>query len=409
LAEETTKEDQITTQEIRKVLRKEPKLLLADFGTLNLKSSIYDDGRFHEYNAIIRNQVYYISPEKAERINKQSHGEVHLESGFFTLKEIQEKKLLFQSEPIYVQLDAIPRSVEILVKSYQNMCEQTEVELGLEQGKVTHNLREWSVVVAIAAFETREAMSSVEAVHIEALKILGFKSAYINTQIMYDYISQINHMKELGLQEGYGFIVNIGGGDTEIAAISGVPLMHTFRRFPLAGQDVTMYCERILQEELKIPGVMINTIEEWLMDDGTVLKDAPPTMKIVKRNEVNIQKLLNSPALLFDYKAYYNQSRKYNSITEIVRDSIEAVIMTSSFDDAVAMILSAVIIVGGGANYNGIANRLEAELKSEFPEYMNDINVIAGDNPQMCGINGMRALIRMKYKENERGLNFILF
>lgn len=409
MANQTTKEEPKTqeVQGIRKEIIKEPKLLLADFGTLNIKSSIYENGHFHEYNAIIRNQVYYISFEKAERINKQSHGEIHLESGFFTLKEIQEKKLLFQSEPVYVQLDAIPKSVEILVKAYQNMCEQTEIELGLEKGYITKNLNDWAVVIAIAAFETREAMSSVENTHIEALKILGFKSAYINTQIMFDYISQINHMKNLGLQPGYGFIVNIGGGDTEIAAISGVPLMHTFRRFPLAGQDVTMYCERILQEELKIPGVMMNIIEEWLMENGTVLKDAPPTMRIVKRNEVNIQKILNAPALLFDYKSYYNQSRKYNSITEIVRDSIEAVIMTSSFDDAVAMILSAVIIVGGGANYNGIASRLEAELKSEFPEYMNDIQVITGDNPQMCGINGMRALINMKYKE--KGLKFILF
>lgn len=392
---------------LKKEISKESKLLLADFGTLNIKSSFYTDGQFHEYNAIIRNQVYYISPEKAERIELQSHGEVQMESGYFTLREIQEKKLLFQSEPIYVQLDAIPKNVEILVKAYQNMSEQTEIELGLPLGQITNHINEWAVVVAIAAFETKEAMNSVEKTHIEALKILGFKGAYINSQIMYDYISQISHMKNLGLQPGYGFIVNIGGGDTEIAAVSGVPLMHTFRRFPLAGQDVTLYCQRILQEELKISGIMINTIEDWLMSEGTVLKDAPPTIKIVKRSEVNVQKLLNAPALLFDYKAYYNQSRKYNSITEIVRDSIEAVIMSSSFDDAVAMILSAVIIVGGGANYNGIANRLEAELKSEFPEYMNDIQVITGDNPQMCGINGMRALIRMKYKES--GLNFYYF
>lgn len=388
-------------------VRKEEKLLLADFGTLYIKSNVYENGIFHDYNAVIRNQVYFISPEKAERINKDSRGEISIESGHFTLREVEQKKLLFQSEPIYVQLDAIPKSSEILVKAYQNLCEQTESELGLEEGKITKYKKEWSVVIAIAAFETKEAMKTVEDFHIEAAKEFGFKSVYINTQIMYDYISQINHMKSLGLREGYGFIVNIGAGDTEIAAISGVPLMHTFKRFPLAGQDVTMYCERILQEELNISGVMINTIEEWLMEAGTVLKDAPQTMKIVKRHEVDITKILNAPALLFDYKAYFNQSRKYNSITEVVRESVNSVIMSASFDDAVAMILSAVIIVGGGAHYNGIAIRLEAELKSEFPEYMNDINVISGDSPQMTGINGMRSLINMKYKDE--GLKFQIF
>lgn len=391
-------------------VKKEPNVLLFDFGTLFVKSSVMENNEFNEYNAVIRNQIFYLSPEKAQRIQDDTKGEVKIDSGYFTLKEIQDRKLLFQADPVYVQLDAIPKSVEILAKAYQNICEQTELELGLEN-KIMSNLREWSVVIAIAAFETDEARKSVEDIHIEAVRLLGFKSFYINTQIMFDYISQINHMKELGLREGYGFIVNIGGGDTEIAAISGVPLMHTFRRYPLAGQDVTLYCEKVLQEELLVTGVMINTIEEWLIEGGSVLKDSPDTIKLVKRREVNIKKILDAPALLFDYKNYYHKERRFNSITEIVRDSIEAAIMSSSssFDDALALILSAVIIVGGGANYRGIAQRLENELKAEFKEYMNDIQVITGSNPQLCGINGMRQLIKMKYKEGSKGLNFRAF
>ncbi len=391
-------------------LRKELNVLLFDFGTLFIKSSVMENGELNEYNAVIRNQIFFLSPEKAQRIQDDSKGEVKVESGYYTLKEIEEKKLLFQADPIYVQLDAIPKSTEILAKAYQNICEQTEIELGLEN-KIMSNLKEWAVIIAIAAFETDEARRTVEDIHIEAVKSLGFKCFYLNTQIMFDYISQINHMKELGLQEGYGFIVNIGGGDTEIAAISGVPLMHTFRRYPLAGQDVTLYCERILQEELLITGVLINTIEEWLIEGGTVLHDAPDTIKLVKRKEVNIKKILNAPALLFDYKNYYHKERRFNSITEIIRDSIEAAIMSASstYDDAIALILSAVIIVGGGANYHGIAQRLEAELKATFPEYMNDIQVITGANPQLCGINGMRQLLKMKYKGNSAGLNFKSF
>ena len=37
---------------------------------------------------------------------------------------------------------------------------------------------------------------------------------------------------------------------------------------------------------------------------------------------------------------------------------------------------------------------------------MNDIQVITGATPQVCGINGMRQLIKMKYKENSTGLQF---
>ena len=401
----------VLKNKFRTEIKKEAKVLLLDFGTLFVKTSFVDNyTEFNDFNAIIRNQVFYLSPEKAERLKIETKGELTVEPGYFTLREIEEKKLLFQAQPVYVQLDAIPKNAEILAKAYQNICEQTEVELGME-GKISGHYKDWAVMVAIAAFETDEARKTVEDIHIQALKILGFRSFYINTQIMFDYISQINHMKELGLQEGYGFIVNIGGGDTEIAAISGVPLMHTFRRFNLAGQEVTLYCQKVLEEEFLITGVMINTIEEWLMEGGTVLKDAPDTFKIIKRQEVNIKRLLEAPALLFDFKSYYHKERRFNSITEIVRDSIDAAIQvsSSSFEDAIALILSAVIIVGGGANYRGIAQRLESELKAEFPEYMNDIRVIAGDNPQMCGINGMRQLLTMKYKKDSPGLNYKVF
>ena len=81
----------------------------------------------------------------------------------------------------------------------------------------------------------------------------------------------------------------------------------------------------------------------------------------------------------------------------------------SGFGGGGGLIFCGVIIVGGGANYRGIAQRLEAELKAEFPEYMNDIQVIMGSNPQICGINGKRQLLRMKYKGNSPGLNFKIY
>ena len=180
---------------------KEKNVLLFDFGTLFIKSSVLENGEFNDYNAVIRNQIFYLSPEKAQRIMDDSKGEVKIDPGYYTLREIEDRKLLFQADPIYVQLDAIPKSAEILAKAYQNICEQTEVELGLER-RITSNLKEWSVVIAIAAFETDEARKTVEDVHIQAVQILGFKNFYINTEFMFDYISQIYHMMDLGFLDG---------------------------------------------------------------------------------------------------------------------------------------------------------------------------------------------------------------
>lgn len=390
-----------------KETKKVPHLLLLDFGTLFVKATaVTGYSKFHDYNTIIRNQVYYISPEKAKRVRLETKGETDIEPGHFTLQEIEDRKLLFQADPVYVQLDAIPTSVDILVKAYQNVCEQVEQELQIKKGEIVNHYEDWGVVVAIANFETSEVGKEVEEMHVEAASRVGFNSIYVNNQIMFDFVSQLHWMKEQGLPEGYALIINIGGGDTEVAAISGVPLAHSFRRFALAGQDVTLYCQNILREQHNFPGVLFTTIEDWLMELGTVNNDAEPTTKIYKRKEIDIQQLLNAPAILFDYRKYWLKDRRFNSITEIIKESIETVVMSSSFDTQVALILQAVIIVGGAAHFRGIAQRLEAELRAEFPEYMNDIHVYVGSEPQMSGINGMRQLITMKYKGE--GLTFTI-
>jgi len=390
-------------------IRKESSVLLLDFGTLFIKATLLTEGdqsaHFHDYVATIRNQVYYISEEKAKRLRADSKDEISIPTGYFTRREIEEQKLLFQADPVYVQIDAVPKNAPILVKAYQNLCEELEKEL--EINSIVNNYENWSVVVAIAAFETQEAQKDVEKVHEIATKQLGFKSIYINSQIMFDYISQIHYLKTSGLQDGYCFIINIGGGDTEVAAISGVPIMHTFRRFPIAGQEITLYCQKVLQEQLQITGIMLNTIEEWLMEGGTVNEDAPPTIKKFKKRELDIRPLLNAPQLLFDFNKYWAKERRFNSITEIISESIDSLINTTAFSEGIGLILQAVIVVGGAANYRGLTQRLELELKSLYPEFMDSIHVFSGDQPQMSGINGIRQLIRMKYKD-QNGLNFTL-
>ena len=114
--------------------RKEPNVLLLDFGTLFVKGSVLENStNFHDYNGIIRNQVFYISEKKAETLEAETKGEVHISPGYFTLREIEDAKMLFQAENVYVQLDAIPKSKDILAKAYQNICEQLEDELQLEK------------------------------------------------------------------------------------------------------------------------------------------------------------------------------------------------------------------------------------------------------------------------------------
>ena len=167
-----------------------------------------------------------------------------------------------------------------------------------------------------------------------------------------------------------------------------------------------MYCQKVLQEQLRISGVMLNQIEEWLIEGGTVNGDGPPTIKVFKKRKIDIQPLLNAPGMLFDFNKYWGKERRFNGITEIIQESIDALIDTTAFDQGLSLILQAVIVVGGAANFKGLTERLAIELKSLFPEYMNEIQVFPGDQPQMSGINGIRQLIRMKY--NDKGLNYTI-
>ena len=59
---------------IQEEIKKEQNVLLFDFGTLFIKSSVMENGEFNEYNAVIRNQIFFLSPEKAQRIQDDSKG-----------------------------------------------------------------------------------------------------------------------------------------------------------------------------------------------------------------------------------------------------------------------------------------------------------------------------------------------
>ena len=268
---------------------KEPNIVAIDFGTLFLKCSVMKDNVWMEDLVILPNKIYEISEIKAKTLLTESKGEITVPVGLFTQKEIEDAKLLFQADEVFVQSDALPTDTKKLEKGYQNIAEQIDKELNFSGNeKIANNYKNWVVISAVASFETAEARETVEKLHRQATKNMGFKAIYINNQIMFDYFSQINYLKQIGAREGYCTIVNIGGGDTKVGGGSGIPIQESFRRFNIGGQDITKYCQRILQERYNITGTAYGTIEEWLHESGTCEGDAQPTMKNFKRKESNV-------------------------------------------------------------------------------------------------------------------------
>ncbi|MFW9928440.1 MAG: hypothetical protein ACFFD1_03530 [Candidatus Thorarchaeota archaeon] len=376
--------------------------ILIDFGTLYAKVSVLFNGEVSDDLFFVRNELYYLSEERLNYLSQLLEGTTDLKPGYFTYREITTKALLFQVEEKYVQTNAVPTSVDLLAKAYRNICEHIEDQFNLPM-KVVDNYRNWAVVTAVAAFETAEARSTVEEIHIKACMQLGFQAVYINNQLLFDYFSQLNYLKNLNI-EGYCTIVNIGGGDTEVAIVSGLPNPSTFRRFPIAGQDIFKYIHNALREQYRLTGVVGEKIEEWLAEGGTVLGDAPSTIKSWKRREIDIQPFLNAPEMLFDYSKYYGIDRVYNSVTEVIIASIDSLIMQTETN--IGLILSAIVIVGGAVKFRGMTDRIEKELKDYYPEYTDQINVISGEDPQFSGINGIRALVKLKYRDE--GLMFTI-
>ena len=385
---------------------KEPNILAIDFGTLFAKCSVMRDNVWTDDLIVIPNKIFEISETKAKTLREESKDEINIPTGLFTQKEIEDAKLLFQADEVFVQSDAVPDNTIRLEKAYQNVAEQIERELNLSgTEKISSNWANWSVIAAVAAFETTEARETVESFHKQSARNLGFKAMYINNQLMFDYFSQINYLKQIGAREGYCTIVNIGGGDTEVGGVSGIPIQESFRRFNIGGQDITKYCQTILQERYNIVGTAYATIEEWLQEGGTCEGDAEETKKTFKRKEINIKDILNTPEMLFNYAKYYKKQRRFNSITSVVVSAIEGVLQIS--EAGVELLLGAVLVVGGASRFSGLTQRLQRELAEEFPEYKDAINVLVGEDPQNSGINGIRGLVKAKYGDNQKGLKWI--
>jgi actin-like ATPase involved in cell morphogenesis len=385
---------------------KEPNILAVDFGTLFAKCSIMKDSVWMEDLVVIPNKIFEISEGKAKTLRQESKDEINIPTGLFTQKEIEDAKLLFQADEVFVQSDALPSDTSKLEKAYQNVCEQLDKEFNFSGNeKITANYKDWAVISAVAAFETAEARETVEGLHKRSTKKMGFKAIYINNQIMFDYFSQINYLKQIGAREGYCTIINIGGGDTEVGGVSGIPIQESFRRFNIGGQDITKYCQTILQERYNIVGTAYGTIEEWLHEGGTCDGDAAETKKNFKRKEIDIKDILNTPEMLFDYAKYWKKERRFNSITQVVVSSIEGVLEKSEV--GVELLLGAVLVVGGASRFNGLTQRLQRELAEEFPEYKDQINVLVGEDPQNSGINGIRGLVSAKYGDKQKGLKWV--
>lgn len=387
--------------------RKFPNVLLIDFGTMYAKVSLMIGGKLIDDLLLIKNELYFISEEKVKYLENSSDGEIKIKPGYYTYKEITDNSLLFQADEKFVQSNSIPQSVDLLCKAYRNICEHIEKELDLPFPILGDmNTSQWAIVGAVAAFETKEARDTVEKLHTEACAKFGFQAGYFNNQLLFDYFSQLSYVSTTGM-EGYCVIINIGGGDTEVAVVSGLPHPSSYRRFNLGTQDIFHYCELSLREQYRVTGVIHDEVEKWLRELGNVNSEVSSTSRTWRRKEIDVSPYANAPELLFDWFKYFGVERRFNSVSEIVFESIEALISETDVD--LGPVLSTVIVVGGAAQYKGLTARIEKDLKEYFQEYKDIIRVTVGEDPQNSGINGIRALVNQKYSANSEGLLFTIF
>ena len=145
------------------------------------------DNSWMEDLVVIPNKIFEISETKAKTLRQESKDEINIPTGLFTQKEIEDAKLLFQADEVFVQSDALPSDTKKLEKAYQNVAEQLDKEFNFTANdKIAGNYKAWAVISAVAAFETAEARDTVETLHKRSTKNMGFKAIYINNQIMFD-------------------------------------------------------------------------------------------------------------------------------------------------------------------------------------------------------------------------------
>ena len=357
------------------------KVLTIEFGSKIRCNILVDSKPITDKPVIeIQNTIFSISEYKKAIIERETKGEISIEVGFYTRLEIENAKLLFHADEIPVAFDD-PKHIE---KAYQNLMDNFISKLPEYTSEGSENkLESFVVLLSIPFVQNEDDYSAIIQAHLSVLKNLGFMHITFLNQIASSFYSQKDKIQEEDLKENpIGILVNIGK-TSQIGLMNTKILSQGFLELNLGTTTVLNHSLAILRD-LNVLGLGQETIVQWLITEGRVDGKAPLTTKNVRRKEINITPILNTPRILFDYEAVTGMKNDPNSIIEGIKRSLTAAKIETLILDKM---LQTIIITGPGAFFKGIDEKFKNDLNKLYPDKI--INVIIGDDPLNSVTNGL--------------------
>jgi hypothetical protein len=357
------------------------KTLTVEFGPRIKCHLIVESKKISEKPIIdIINTVYKISEQKQKILERESKDLVSIQPGIYTKLEIETAKVLFHADEIPTEYTN-PAHIE---KAYQNILDNLIQKVPEYVSETSENkLETFLVLLSIPFIQKEDEYSKVIQMHLSYLKNLGFTYITFLNQIASSFYSQKDKIQQENVKDNpKGILINIGK-TTQIGIMDTVILPEGFSDLNLGTTTVLNHSLAILRD-LNVLGLGQDTVVQWLINEGRVDGKAPPTVKSIRRKEINITPILNTPRILFNYEAVTGMKNNPNSVVEGLKNSLDEI----KFDQSKLQdILKTIVITGPGGFFKGIDTKFNEELRKIYPEY--EINVIIGEDPLNSVTNGL--------------------
>ena len=348
--------------------------LVLDFGPKFFKVRTITNGKVSDVIKIA-NTLFHISEARVQNLEREFKDAFALKSGMFTRAEIEAAQLLLQADERLVDLG----NKFQIERGYTNLFESLPEKIGIDFRTDEINFNTWSVFLTIPMSQEFEDLVKS---HLSILKSMGF--IYIKPM---DYLTSSFYSQKIligseNVRHKYGILVNISD-KTEIGVFDEELLENGFTQLSLGVNTVIEYCLAILRD-LNIRGFKRELLEEWVQTDGTCLDDATSVIKNIRKKDVDIRIILNSPYILFDYnKVTSLKNKDVNSITDGIITLLNS---NKKIRKNINKILAYVFIVGPGSDYRGFGTVLHDSLAKEIGS---NATIIQGNDPNNSEINGL--------------------
>ena len=351
-----------------------PNKLLIDFGPKHFKIRTVIKGKTSE-TFELPNTLFHISENRVQNLEREFKDAFAMKSGMFTKQEIEAAQLLLQADEKLVDLSD-KFQVE---RAYTNLFEQIPGFLGFDFRTDDIDFEAWSVFLT---FPVTQNFDELLKHHLNILKTLGFIYIRPEDYLTSSFYSQKGLIGAENVKHKYGILINVSD-TTEVGVFDEELIENGYSQLSLGVNTVIEYCLAILRD-LNIRGFKRELLEEWVQADGTCMNDAQTVIKNIRKKDVDIKIILNSPYILFDYYKVTSLKNDPNSIPNGIVTLLQS---QKKIKKNINKILSNVIIVGPGSVYRGFDFALKSSLAQELGT--SSINVLQGTDPTNSEINGL--------------------